>query len=153
MRQRAGRNPHSTSGNDERTHVDYIHLHQTGAEQAVYLVSVEIYHADKTCNTTEWLPDSDAEADAMAEKDFLRLSPKPKVLLPEKHTTLAANGERLQPLGVFCCTVTLGSRRCSTVIHVFYNLKWSLFSRQSCVQLGLLDEGWRHLRVEQRLSA
>ena len=125
----------------------YVALNQTGALQAEHLVPVTLWHGSDVSTETSWLPDSGAEVDALTERDFAKLHPLPKVMPPDKDKVVAANGGCLDSVGVFRAKLELGGNSCGTTIHVFRNLSVSLLSKASCIQLGLLDQGWPQSRV------
>ena len=127
----------------------YVALNQTGALQAEHLVPVTLWHGSDVSTETSWLPDSGAEVDALTERDFAKLHPLPKVMTPDKDKVVAANGGSLDSVGVFRAKLELGGNSCGTTIHVFRNLSVSLLSKASCIQLGLLDQGWPQSRVRQ----
>ena len=86
-------------------------------------------------------------------RDLNKIDPELKRnLAHDTQSVCAANGGGLGPVGKLQAKLTLMDRSFTTTLHVFSGLRTSLLSKQSCIQLGLLEEGWPHSRLTQHVS-
>ena len=61
----------------------------------------------------------------------------------------AANGGRLDSLGKLEAQLSIETTSCASTLHVLRGLQTPLFSKQSCINLGLLESGWPQSRLSQ----
>ena len=100
-----------------------------------------------------WLPDTGADLDAMSMTDLARLDHNLiRNLQRDTDEVFAAGGQDLGRLGKLKATLHLNGRRCNTQIHVYRKLQVSLLSRESCINLGLLEPDWPQSKMIGKLS-
>ncbi|XP_065182282.1 uncharacterized protein LOC135812991 [Sycon ciliatum] len=90
----------------------------------------------------EWIPDTGSDIDAIGVDQLAHLGGFVENLATDHDNVHAANGERLVSAGKISATLTIGSLKHDSTIHVYRGLREPLLSRQSLYALGLLPDGW-----------
>ena len=125
----------------------HLYLHQTGAIRD-HLVSITVEINNDLRQDIPSLPDSGADNDALSVQDLRLLDHNlHRNLAPDHQTVRAANGGELGSLGTLPATLKLNNRTCHTELHVYRQLSVSLLSKSTCIELGLLENGWPQTRV------
>ena len=101
-----------------------------------------------------WLPDTFADVDAISLTDLDGIDSSLRInLVPDTADVKADNGTALDSMGKLKAQLSLSDTTAVSTLHVFRQLKTPLLSKDTCIKLRLLEDGWPHSRLRAQSVA
>ncbi|XP_065196416.1 uncharacterized protein LOC135827906 [Sycon ciliatum] len=136
-----------TSPSPGTTSVDSLFVNQAGPSRNK-LVTVGVAIQGGSSCAIGWLPDTGADVDAISLTDLDGIDPSLRMnLVPDTADVKAANGTALDSMGKLEAQLSLSDTTAVSTLHVFRQLKTPLLSKDTCMKLRLLEDGWPHSRL------
>ena len=127
---------------DQEENITHLCINRT-TRRADGLIDIGVQYNDHAEVRIKWLPDGGSDVDAITLTDLKKIDPDfIWNLARDTEKVSAANGTSLSPRGTMNVHLNLQDIACHTTWHVFSRLNTSLLSKNMCIKLGLLKEGW-----------
>ena len=124
------------------SNITHLCIHRT-TRRADGLIDIGVQYNDHAEVRIKWLPDSGSDVDAITLTDLNKIDPDLIWnLARDTQKVSAANGTSLGQRGTVNVLLNLQGIACHTTLHVFSRLNTSLLSKNTCIKLSLLKEGW-----------